>query len=153
MRLSMPLLIVMLFAGLFPALAPAAQPESSFDLRIPVAPMLRSVDGVDELVYELHLDNFALRDLKPLRVEVWDPDGQRLLAAYERQALAQRLDLSGVQWKADSLQAIASGRRGVVFIELGLADAPPGHSATALRTRTRGPSMTCDGWRAPAPPS
>jgi murein DD-endopeptidase len=130
MRLSLAHLIVMLFAGLFPALAPA-QPESSFDLRIPVAPMLRSVDGVDELVYELHLDNFALHDLKPLRVEVWDADGRRLLATYEGQALAQRLDLSGVQWKADSLAAIPSGRRGVVFIELGLADAVP----KALRHR------------------
>lgn len=130
MRLSLVHLIVMLMAGLFPSLAPA-QPESSFDLRIPVAPMLRSADGVDELVYELHLDNFALRDLKPVRVEVWDADGRRLLAAYEGPALAQRLDLSGVQWKADSLQAIPSGRRGVVFIELGLADAVP----KALRHR------------------
>jgi hypothetical protein len=115
MRPSMADLIVMLFACLSPALAPAAQPESSFDLRVPAAPMVRSVDGGDEVVHELHLDNFALRDLKPLRGEVWDADGHRLLAAYEGRALDQRLDLSGVQWKADSLAAIPSGRRGVVF--------------------------------------
>lgn len=131
MRPSIAHLIVMLSACLSPALAPAAPPESSFDLRVPAAPMVRSVDGVDELVYELHLDNFALRDLKPLRVEVWDADGLRPLAAYEGRALDQRLDLSGVQWKADSLAAIPSGRRGVVFIELGLAEALP----RALRHR------------------
>jgi len=131
MRLSVARRSVMLLAAVLPALAAAAPPESAFDLRVPAAPMLRSVDGVDELVYELHLDNFALRDLKPQRVEVWDADGQRLLAGYEGPALAQRLDLSGVQWKADSLSAIPSGRRGVVFIELGLADAVP----RALRHR------------------
>ena len=108
-----------------------AQPESSFDLRVPVAPMLRSVDGANELVYELHLDNHALGDLKPQRVEVWGTNDARLLAAYEGPALDQRLDRSGVQWKAQTYDAIASGRRGVVFIELGMADPLP----QALRHR------------------
>lgn len=111
--------------------AQAAQPEPSFELRVPVAPMLRSVDGVDELVYELHLDNYALADLKPLRVEVLDDAGARLLAVYEGQALDQRLDRSGVQWKAETYAAIPSGRRGVVFVELSIADAMP----QALRHR------------------
>ena len=36
----------------------------------------------------------------------------------ELAALEQRLDRSGVQWKAETFDAIPSGRRGVVFIEL-----------------------------------
>lgn len=102
-----------------------AQPDTSFDLRVPVAPMLRSVDGADELVYELHLDNHAHADLKPTRVEVWDVAAKRLLVAYEGAALAQRLDRSGVQWKAETFDSIPSGRRGVVFIELGVAGSVP----------------------------
>lgn len=117
-------------AGLL-SLGVQAQPESSFDLRVPVAPMLRSVDGTPELVYELHLDNHAHTDLRPLRVEVWDANGTRLLAAYEGPALDQRLDRSGVQWKAEAYSAIPSGRRGVVFVELGVADPVP----SALRHR------------------
>jgi murein DD-endopeptidase len=116
--------ILVALAGLF-SLCVQAQPDTSFDLRVPVAPMLRSVDGANELVYELHLDNHAHTDLKPLRVEVWDANGTRLLAAYEGPALEQRLDRSGVQWKAQSYHAIPSGRRGVVFIELGIADPVP----------------------------
>jgi murein DD-endopeptidase len=117
-------------AGLF-SLGVQAQPDTSFDLRVPVAPMVRSVDGVNELVYELHLDNHAHTDLKPLRVEVWSANRTRLLAAYEGPALDQRLDRSGVQWKAQTYSAIPSGRRGVVFIELGIAEPLP----EALRHR------------------
>jgi murein DD-endopeptidase len=124
-------LVLIVLAGFVSLGVQAAQPEASFDLRVPVAPMLRSVDGVNELVYELHLDNFAHIDLKPLRIEVLDAAGDRLLAVYEGQALEQRLDRSGLQWQAETYTAIPSGRRGVVFIELSVADAAP----QALRHR------------------
>lgn len=103
----------------------AAPPESSFDLQVPVAPMLRSVDGVAELIYELHLVNFAHRDLVPLRIEVLDATGTHRLAVYEGPTLEQRLDRSGVQWKAEAYTTIPSGRRGVVFIELAIAGPLP----------------------------
>jgi murein DD-endopeptidase len=112
-------------SGLLLALGVHAQSETSFDLRVPVAPMLRPVDGVPELVYELHLANFAHTELKPLRVEVRDTNGERLLAAYEGPSLEQRLDRSGVQWQAEAYSGIPSGRRGVMFIELGLDGALP----------------------------
>src|SRR5262245_39340818 len=94
-------ILAALVAALF-SFGAHAQADTAFDLRVPVAPMLRSVDGTNELAYELHLDNHALADLKPLRVEVRDTNGDRLLAAYEGPALDQRLDRSGVQWKADT---------------------------------------------------
>lgn len=99
--------------------------EESFDLRVPVAPTPRTVEGRGELVYELHLDNASRRALMPQRIEVLDAASARLLAVYEGAALAQRLDLSGLQWKADSYSAIPSGRRGVLFVELDLDDALP----------------------------
>lgn len=115
-----------------------AQPESAFDLRVPSAPMLRSVDGAHELVYELHLENFAHTDLKPLRIEVWDTAQKRLLVAYEGPALEQRLDRSGVQWKAQSYDTIPSGRRGVLFVELGVVEpVPQGLRHRVMYTDTR----------------
>lgn len=105
--------------------AHTAEAEASFDLRVPVAPMVRSVEGTNELVYELHLSNFVPRDLKPLRVEVLSAADGRTLATYEGEALEQRLDRSGLQWKAETFDAIPSGRRGVLFIELSVPRALP----------------------------
>jgi murein DD-endopeptidase len=148
MRTCVSSLAFIVFAGLFSTIAQAEEPEASFDLRVPVAPMVRSVDGVDELVYELHLDNFATRELKPLRVEVLDMVSARVLAVYEGRSLDQRLDLSGVQWKAETYTAIPSGRRGVVFIELSVADALPQglrHRITYTDTRSDASPQTVEG--------
>ncbi|MGX5731341.1 M23 family metallopeptidase [Pseudoxanthomonas beigongshangi] len=111
----------------FASVAASAQSNqpASFDLHVPVAPMAMPVaDGIG-LVYELHLANFARHDLQPVRVEVLDGAEGRVLAAYEGAALEQRLDRSGLQWKPEAFPAIPSGRRGVVFIELTIAGAPP----------------------------
>lgn len=110
------------FLTLFARATPA---EESFDLLVPVAPMARPVAEGQELVYELHLSNFTRRDLQPRRVDVLDAADGRVLASFEGPALEQRLDRSGLQWRADTHQAIASGRRGVVFIELTLPGALP----------------------------
>lgn len=122
------------------ALAHAA-PEESFDLRVPAAPQARAVAGGAELIYELHLDNYARRDLQPVQVEVLDAADGRVLASYQGAALEQRLDRSGVQWKGATHPAIASGRRGVVFIELVLGGTPP----KALRHRIHYRGATDDG--------
>lgn len=123
--------VLVAVSGCLVPLAGAVAQEESFDLRIPAAPMVRNMDDGQELTYELHLSNFARRDLQPRRVDVLDAADGRVLASYEGQALEQRLDRSGLQWRADAHQAIASGRRGVVFIELALSGAPP----QALRHR------------------
>jgi murein DD-endopeptidase len=115
------------------ALAAQSAPEESFDLRVPSAPMARAIQGGAELVYELHLDNFARRDLQPLQVDVLDAADGRVLASYAGAALEQRLDRSGLQWKGDSFKTIPSGRRGVVFIELAVTGALP----ASLRHRVR----------------
>jgi murein DD-endopeptidase len=118
------LCLLALVAG-FMTLAQAADREVSFDLSVPVAPMARSVEGTNELAYELHLSNFATGDLQPVRVEVLDAADGRTLAAYEGPALEQRLDRSGLQWKANTFHAIPSGRRGVLFIDLAVPASLP----------------------------
>jgi murein DD-endopeptidase len=116
---------VIAMSAFLPPLARATPLEESFDLLVPAAPMARPVDDGQELVYELHLSNFTRRDLQPRRVDVLDAADGRVLASYEGQALEQRLDRSGLQWRADTYQAIPSGRRGVVFIELTMPGALP----------------------------
>lgn len=110
-----------------------AAPPPSFDLRVPAPPMARAMEGGQELVYELHLDNHARRDLQPVRVDVLDAATGQVLVSYEGPSLEQRLDRSGLQWQAETFEAIPSGRRGVVFIELLLPDALP----ATLRHRVR----------------
>lgn len=109
--------IPLLLAACASSTAFAAAPPEAFDLRVPTPPMARAVDGGHELVYELHLDNYATRDLDPVAIDILDARGT-VLQRFEGDALAQRLDRSGLQWKAETYRAIPSGRRGIVFIEL-----------------------------------
>jgi murein DD-endopeptidase len=125
MRFLMAIGLMVALACPFSGGAFARDLEPSFDLRVPTHPMPRSVDGVDELVYELHLDNLSLRDLEPRRVEVLDATTDRVLAVYEGRTLDQRLDRSGVQSDAETFASIPSGRRGVLFIELSLTARSP----------------------------
>jgi murein DD-endopeptidase len=147
MRLRLDRRALVALAGLAP-LGVQARSDTSFDLRVPAAPMLRSVDGTNEVVYELLLDNHALADLKPMRVEVRDANGDRVLATFEGPALEQRLDRSGVQWNAQTYDAIPSGRRAVVFIELGLVGRLPKalrHRVTYTDTRSGSGERWVDG--------
>lgn len=128
-RIAVLLLAVM--SGYLGPQSLAEPTRESFDLRVPVAPTLRSVDGIGELVYELHLDNFAPSTLQALRVEVMNAADGHVLASYEAATLEQRLDRSGMQRRADAFEGIPSGRRGVVFIELPV----PGPLPLALRHR------------------
>lgn len=128
---SIAVLLLSVLSGCLGPRSLAAPPREAFDLRVPVAPMVRSVDGVNELVYELHLDNFAPRALQPLRVEVMNAADGHVLASYEAASLEQRLDRSGMQRKADAFDGIPPGRRGVVFIELRTSETLP----LALRHR------------------
>lgn len=124
------LLLAMLSGGLGPR-SLAASLKESFDLGVPVAPMVLSVDGVNALVYELHLENVGSRALQPLRVEVLNAADGQVLASYDAASLEQRLDRSGIQRKTDALEGIPAGRRGIVFIELSV----PATMPLALRHR------------------
>jgi murein DD-endopeptidase len=57
------------------ALSEATSLEQSFDLQVPWRPMPVVVGGKKQLVYELHLTNFASTDLALKRIEVVDSAG------------------------------------------------------------------------------
>ncbi|MDT9081729.1 hypothetical protein RSW80_27245, partial [Escherichia coli] len=64
-------------------------------LQVPVAPALMPVDGSRQLVYELHLTNLSRDALVIERVVVADAGDRRALAAFDGEALAQRLGRPG----------------------------------------------------------
>lgn len=102
--------------------APAQLPNS-FDLYVPAPPRPAHVAGGTELVYELHLSNFALQALDPLRLEV--TDGRDVLAVFDGDALVRRTDRSGQQLPSADYDAIPPGRRGIVFLEFDPGASPP----------------------------
>jgi murein DD-endopeptidase len=103
------------------AVAAADPPRESFDLRVPFAPTPYAVDGRTALVYELQLNNYATDTLEPTAVDVIDADRGDVLLRYEAAELVQHLDRSGLQRPIADGGGIASGRRGIVFVELTLA--------------------------------
>lgn len=98
----------------------AEPPRESFDLRVPFAPSAYAVDGRQLLVYELHLSNYASDALEPTVVTVLDAERGDVLLSYAGAELTHHLDRSGLQRPGTDASGIASGRRGIVFVELTL---------------------------------
>jgi hypothetical protein len=100
--------------------AAAAEPlRSSFDLQVPTRPGIARVDGARGLRYELRLANFSGEPLVPVRLDVLDADGDRVLAQFEGQALRRRLAVPGAD-AAAAAPAIAPGTLAVAYIEFAL---------------------------------
>ncbi|HSX62299.1 MAG TPA: M23 family metallopeptidase [Tahibacter sp.] len=116
-------------AGLLGAACGAAAatepPRESFDLRVRFAPAVYPVGGHATLVYELELNNYTADTLEPTAVAVIDADRGEELLRYEAAELAQHLDRSGLQRPVADGGGIASGRRGIVFVELTLPPRRP----------------------------
>jgi murein DD-endopeptidase len=87
-------LAVSLSFGLGVALGQPASLQQSFDLQVPWRPMPVVIDGKKLLQYELHLTNFASKDLALKRIEVADSTGAVLsdLRDSELQAIIGRID-------------------------------------------------------------
>lgn len=99
--------------------------RESFALQVPVAPALMPVDGSRQLVYELHLTNLSRDALVIERVVVADAGDRRALAAFDGEALAQRLGRPGTPVDA-AANLIAPGLRGVLHLEVEVGpDAAP----------------------------
>lgn len=107
--------------------------RTSFDLQVPTRPAVVPVDGARELRYELRLANFSAKPLVPMRVDVLDADGDRVLASFDGDALRQRLAIPGATG-APAMQAIAPGALGVAYIEFAL---PGGAAPKAIAHRIR----------------
>ena len=110
-----------------PAVAPLRQ---SFDLQVVWAPGPVVIDGTAQLVYELHLTNFAQGALRLRRIEVTDAASGATLADFSGPALKDaigRLDVAADH--ADRL-LIPPGVRALAYLSVPLAAA----AAAAPRT-------------------
>jgi murein DD-endopeptidase MepM/ murein hydrolase activator NlpD len=117
------------------SLMPAAQAgaretiRQSFDLSVPAAPRMAPVEGVRELVYELHLTNFANEALVVRGIRVLDAQTRRPLLSLAGAGLAERFALAAADRGAVPSATIDAGRRGIAYLEIELT---PGELPRAL---------------------
>lgn len=97
-----------------PAPAPLDLPV---EIRVPVTPTPVKGDGKIHLAYELHLTNFAPRDLTLVRLEVLDGEA-KALAQYEGAELNTRLQRPGLPPSATDKARLGGGMRAVVYLWL-----------------------------------
>lgn len=101
------------------AISPLRQ---SFDMQVPVPPTPVTVAGTPQLVYELHLTNFAREPLVLQRVEVLDADDAAVIADLRHDALDHRLDRPGAASTDAGPSTVAPGGVGVLYLELSVED-------------------------------
>jgi murein DD-endopeptidase len=103
--------------------ATAAVPvRQSFDLQVPAPPTPVTVDGTRRLAYELHLANFSDDALALRRIDVRDAASGKVIATFQGKALQDRLGRPGATAQPGTAPAIAAGMRGVVYLDITLAD-------------------------------
>ncbi len=104
--------------------ASASTWRQSFDLQVPRAPMAVTVDGHRQLVYELHVTNYAGVGLLPSKLDVLDADATgKPLASWAGPALLARMAIAGTD-KSPGAEGLAAGMQAVIYVEVVLpADA------------------------------
>lgn len=110
-----------LVAAWLPGAIAAVPVRTSFDMQVPLAPTPLKIDGVPQLVYELHLTNFADDALTLRRVQVLDAAGASLIDL-RGQALDHRLGRPGLAAGRKDKREIAPGMRAVLYIEVPIRD-------------------------------
>lgn len=93
----------------------------AFDMRVPVPPLPVTVAGTSQLVYELHLANFAAHALEPVSLEIRDAGTGRALATYSGEELGRRLHVPAA---TGTPLAVPAGGVAIVYIELALPELP-----------------------------
>lgn len=99
--------------------------RQSFDMQVPVPPTPVTVAGTPQLLYELHLANFAREPLVLQRVEVLDADEATVLADVRDDVLDRRLGRPGTPSADVGPRTIGPGMQGVLYLELPLEDGEP----------------------------
>ena len=113
--------LTLMLPGVFAETA-CAEPHlrQSFDMRVPVPPTPVAVAGESQLVYELHLTNFAPSGLVLERLEVTNANGGNVFAVLDAPALERRLYRPGAPSDPEVADArlIDTGMPAVVYLEL-----------------------------------
>src|ERR1051325_7299202 len=119
----LPFAIALLGMSLSPAFAQRAPVVQTFDLRVPWQPQPVKVNGQWQLLYELHVDNYAADPLQPKQLRVLDADNRRVLRDYDETALRALLGGPGMSGKKGDA-TIAPGAHAVVYLNLSFDEAP-----------------------------
>ena len=94
--------------------------RQSFDLQVPQAPMAVTVDGQRQLVYELHVTNYAGAGMLPSKLEVLDADATgKPLASWAGPALQARMAIAGTD-TSPGAEGLAAGMQAVIYVEVEL---------------------------------
>ncbi|MGH8160515.1 MAG: M23 family metallopeptidase [Rhodanobacter sp.] len=111
------LLVMLLVCLSAPATASALR--QSFDLQVPEAPTAVTVDGQQQLVYELHVTNYAGVGLMPSKLEVFDADAnnKKPLASWMGPALKARMAIAGTDRSPDT-HGLDAGMQAVIYVEV-----------------------------------
>ena len=110
-------LLVMLLVSLsMPASASALR--QSFDLQVPQAPTAVTIDGQQQLVYEMHVTNYAGVDMLPTKLDVLDADAlEKPLASWAGPALLAHMAIAGTD-KSPDARGLAAGVQAVIYVEV-----------------------------------
>lgn len=94
--------------------------RDSFEIEIPNAPVPAEVEGMQQLVYEVHLTNFSRDTLRVRSLHVMDDDRHDRVMNLSGAALADRLRILGSESAVNPEipTSIAPGQRAIVYIEL-----------------------------------
>lgn len=103
--------------------ASPAQVRQTFEVTAPVAPVVASIGGKDQLSYELHLTNFADHPLRITAIVLVDGGGVPI-TRLEGDALIKALSLVPNDSEADPRQ-VDRGRRALAYINYSLVGAKP----------------------------
>jgi murein DD-endopeptidase len=90
--------------------------ESSVQLEVPVAPVIVNVDGVRQLVYELHATNLRREPVTLRRLRVLADGRGNEVADLEGVSLAGLVGRAGLPRDAGAALTIDPGRRSIVYL-------------------------------------
>lgn len=103
--------------------SPSSAQVQSLDLRAPFGPVVADPAGEKQLVYELHLTNFALQALVIDRIEVIDQSSNQAIWGAEGKSLEDLLGRAGRRGKED-LRIVDPGARTIAYFNLPLGGRP-----------------------------
>jgi len=140
-------LLVLAFLALAGPSAATAQTTQALDAQVTGTPDVVRIGGADQLVYELHLTNFASVPLRLDQLVVKAGDKRTPLKSYAGDELAKAIGLVGPA-EADA-RIIPPGRRAVVYINApvtaGLARGTISHDLMLAKVGADGASFTISG--------
>ncbi|GAO77018.1 MULTISPECIES: M23 family metallopeptidase [unclassified Sphingopyxis] len=138
---------VLAFLALVCPAAATAQTNQALDIRVVEAPDLVRIGTADQLIYELHLTNFASLPLRLDRLVVKAGSTGTPLKTYDGDELAKAIGLVGPA-EADA-RIVPPGRRAVLYINApvtaGLPRGAISHELTLGKVGADGASFTISG--------